>query len=161
MMSTRKSSSTLATRNFSSRFIEQPGDCSPSRRVVSKIKTRFASEVVIVPFPSEHDAGKFASALAPPALRSARAITVGGGLPSSCLATIRKEVCKPQCAHLCVSQPCRRHRRGPQGRAAIRSGRHVRFPPPAHRPTGPAVMPKVRDTSKAEQASGRRIAIDR
>jgi hypothetical protein len=29
-----------AMRSFSSRFIEQPGDCSPSRKVVSKMMTR-------------------------------------------------------------------------------------------------------------------------
>jgi hypothetical protein len=34
------SSSTMAMRSFSSRFIEQPGACSPSRKVVSKMITR-------------------------------------------------------------------------------------------------------------------------
>ncbi len=38
MMSTPSASSWAATRSFSSRFMEQPGDCSPSRRVVSKIR---------------------------------------------------------------------------------------------------------------------------
>ena len=38
--STPISSSTAAISNFSSRFIEAPGDCSPSRRVVSKMMTR-------------------------------------------------------------------------------------------------------------------------
>ena len=38
MMSTPSASSCAATRSFSSRFIEQPGDCSPSRSVVSKIR---------------------------------------------------------------------------------------------------------------------------
>src|SRR3546814_6359445 len=33
-------SSTEAIFSFSSRFIEAPGDCSPSRRVVSKMMTR-------------------------------------------------------------------------------------------------------------------------
>jgi hypothetical protein len=37
MMSTPISSNSDATWIFSSRFIEQPGDCSPSRRVVSKM----------------------------------------------------------------------------------------------------------------------------
>jgi hypothetical protein len=41
MMSTPISSSTAAMRRFSSRFIDAPGDCSPSRSVVSKMKTRF------------------------------------------------------------------------------------------------------------------------
>src|SRR5256884_4906126 len=40
MMSTPKPSSFRARRTFSSRFIEQPGDCSPSRKVVSKIFKR-------------------------------------------------------------------------------------------------------------------------
>jgi hypothetical protein len=39
MMSTPSFSSWAATFSFSSRFIEQPGDCSPSRSVVSKINT--------------------------------------------------------------------------------------------------------------------------
>jgi hypothetical protein len=38
MISTPKVSSWAATWSFSSRFIEQPGDCSPSRNVVSKIR---------------------------------------------------------------------------------------------------------------------------
>jgi hypothetical protein len=33
-------SSTSATRSFSSTVIEQPGDCSPSRKVVSKMMIR-------------------------------------------------------------------------------------------------------------------------
>ncbi len=37
MMSTPSASSWCASRTFSSRFIEQPGDCSPSLSVVSKI----------------------------------------------------------------------------------------------------------------------------
>src|SRR6185369_5827648 len=40
MMSTPRSWSLLAIRTFSVRFIEQPGDCSPSRKVVSKMLTR-------------------------------------------------------------------------------------------------------------------------
>ena len=43
MTSTPISSSTWATEIFSSRFIEQPGDCSPSRKVVSKMMTRLGS----------------------------------------------------------------------------------------------------------------------
>ena len=43
MTSTPIASSTEAIWSFSSRFIEQPGDCSPSRSVVSKIMTRFTS----------------------------------------------------------------------------------------------------------------------
>jgi hypothetical protein len=38
--STPRASSCLAIRSFSSRFILQPGDCSPSRRVVSNMATR-------------------------------------------------------------------------------------------------------------------------
>ncbi len=34
------SASAWASRNFSARFIEKPGDCSPSRKVVSKTMTR-------------------------------------------------------------------------------------------------------------------------
>lgn len=37
MISTPISSSTAAMRSFSSRFIDAPGDCSPSRIVVSKM----------------------------------------------------------------------------------------------------------------------------
>src|SRR5688572_9830902 len=40
MTSTPSSSSFRASCTFSPRFIEQPGDCSPSRNVVSKILTR-------------------------------------------------------------------------------------------------------------------------
>ncbi len=40
MMSTPSSASARATRSFSSRVMLQPGDCSPSRSVVSKIFTR-------------------------------------------------------------------------------------------------------------------------
>jgi hypothetical protein len=36
-----RSWSLLAIRTFSVRFIEQPGDCSPSRKVVSKMLTLF------------------------------------------------------------------------------------------------------------------------
>src|ERR1044072_10030047 len=39
MMSTPRSWSFIAIRTFSRRFIEQPGDCSPSRKVVSKMLT--------------------------------------------------------------------------------------------------------------------------
>ena len=37
MTSTPRSTSAWATSSFSSRFMLQPGDCSPSRSVVSKI----------------------------------------------------------------------------------------------------------------------------
>ena len=40
--STPSFSSWCAITSFSSRFMLQPGDCSPSRRVVSKIRTRSA-----------------------------------------------------------------------------------------------------------------------
>ena len=40
MTSTRMSSRILASSSFSSRDIEAPGDCSPSRMVVSKTMTR-------------------------------------------------------------------------------------------------------------------------
>jgi len=43
MMSTPSSSSMAAIRSFSSWFMEKPGDCSPSRSVVSKILTRLSS----------------------------------------------------------------------------------------------------------------------
>ena len=48
--STPISSSRVAICSFSSRFIEAPGDCSPSRRVVSKMMTRFLSLAVLVVF---------------------------------------------------------------------------------------------------------------
>ena len=40
MMSTPSAANCLASVSFSSVFIENPGDCSPSRRVVSKIISR-------------------------------------------------------------------------------------------------------------------------
>ena len=43
MTSTRRRSSWRAMRTFSSFVIEAPGDCSPSRKVVSKIIRRFES----------------------------------------------------------------------------------------------------------------------
>src|ERR1700689_1914903 len=43
MMSTPRRASWWAISSFSCLFNEIPGDCSPSRRVVSKILTRFAS----------------------------------------------------------------------------------------------------------------------
>jgi len=42
MMSTPRSASAFATRSFSGCVMLQPGDCSPSRSVVSKIITRSA-----------------------------------------------------------------------------------------------------------------------
>jgi hypothetical protein len=47
MMSTFSSASAFATRSFSGCVMLQPGDCSPSRNVVSKINTRSACEVVM------------------------------------------------------------------------------------------------------------------
>ena len=44
MISTPRAASTRATSSFSLRFMLAPGDCSPSRRVVSKIRTRFGSK---------------------------------------------------------------------------------------------------------------------
>ena len=42
MTSTPSPASARATSSFSAMFMLAPGDCSPSRRVVSKIRTRFA-----------------------------------------------------------------------------------------------------------------------
>ena len=42
MMSTPSSASAFATRTFSAWVMLQPGDCSPSRSVVSKMRTRSA-----------------------------------------------------------------------------------------------------------------------
>ena len=44
MMSTPSAASARATSSFSAMFMLAPGDCSPSRRVVSKIRTRLASD---------------------------------------------------------------------------------------------------------------------
>ncbi len=44
MMSTPIAASARATSSFSAIFMLAPGDCSPSRNVVSKIRTRLASE---------------------------------------------------------------------------------------------------------------------
>src|SRR5262249_21581662 len=43
MMSTPRAAKARAISSFSAMFMLAPGDCSPSRRVVSKIRTRFAS----------------------------------------------------------------------------------------------------------------------
>ena len=43
MTSTPSAASARAISSFSAMFMLAPGDCSPSRRVVSKIRTRFAS----------------------------------------------------------------------------------------------------------------------
>ena len=43
--STPSSCSASAMRSFSSRFIEKPGDCSPSRSVVSKMMMRSSASV--------------------------------------------------------------------------------------------------------------------
>jgi hypothetical protein len=43
--STRSRSSCLAIRSFSSRVIDAPGLCSPSRKVVSKMINRFGSDI--------------------------------------------------------------------------------------------------------------------
>ena len=48
MMSTPISSSSAAICSFSSRVIVAPGDCSPSRSVVSKMRTRSWSDAVSV-----------------------------------------------------------------------------------------------------------------
>ena len=47
--STPSSARSSAMRSFSSRFIEAPGDCSPSRNVVSKIMTRLGSAFGLIP----------------------------------------------------------------------------------------------------------------
>ena len=46
MMSTPSAASARATSSFSAMFMLAPGDCSPSRKVVSKIRTRLASATV-------------------------------------------------------------------------------------------------------------------
>src|SRR5687768_10126329 len=46
MMSTPSSASAFATRSFSAWVMLQPGDCSPSRSVVSKTRTRLGSIMV-------------------------------------------------------------------------------------------------------------------
>ena len=72
MMSTPISSRTSEMRSFSSIFIDAPGDCSPSRRVVSKMKTRSGSFVLLmglVPSSTQVDCGEFAVS-APPERRS-------------------------------------------------------------------------------------------
>ncbi len=47
MMSTPISSSRSATSSFSSSVMEAPGDCSPSRKVVSKIRTRSLGDALV------------------------------------------------------------------------------------------------------------------
>ncbi len=48
MMSTPISSSSAAIWSFSASVMVAPGDCSPSRRVVSKIRTRSCPDVMSV-----------------------------------------------------------------------------------------------------------------
>ena len=48
MTSTPSSASARATRSFSGWAMLQPGDCSPSRSVVSKINTRSGSEIMVL-----------------------------------------------------------------------------------------------------------------
>ncbi len=48
IISTPSSSNTLAMRSFSSRFMDAPGDCSPSRKVVSNMMTRFSSLLLLI-----------------------------------------------------------------------------------------------------------------
>ena len=45
MTSTPSSASAFATRSFSGCVMLQPGDCSPSRSVVSKMRTRLGSVI--------------------------------------------------------------------------------------------------------------------
>src|SRR5512138_524272 len=52
MTSTPSSASAFATRSFSGCVMLQPGDCSPSRSVVSKISTRFGSWTMIATPPA-------------------------------------------------------------------------------------------------------------
>ena len=51
MTSTPRSRSAFATCSFCGRFIEAPGDCSPSRRVVSKTTTRSEPGSLTSPLP--------------------------------------------------------------------------------------------------------------
>ena len=44
MTSTPSAASARAISSFSAMFMLAPGDCSPSRKVVSKIRTRFVSD---------------------------------------------------------------------------------------------------------------------
>ena len=48
MTSTPSSARARASRSFSGCVMLQPGDCSPSRSVVSKIRTRFGSRLAMV-----------------------------------------------------------------------------------------------------------------
>ena len=48
MTSTPISSSSSAIRSFSSRFMDAPGDCSPSRKVVSNMMTRLGSLLALI-----------------------------------------------------------------------------------------------------------------
>ena len=49
MTSTRRRSSCLAMRTFSSLVIDAPGDCSPSRSVVSKMSRRLDELFIVAP----------------------------------------------------------------------------------------------------------------
>ncbi len=53
MMSTFISANACATRSFSSSVIDAPGDCSPSRRVVSKMMTRLSLALAITVIPDQ------------------------------------------------------------------------------------------------------------
>src|SRR5580765_171660 len=59
MMSTPSSASAFATRSFSGCVMLQPGDCSPSRSVVSKMRTRLGSVIVLSrPIRQRRDTGE-------------------------------------------------------------------------------------------------------
>ena len=54
-------------RSFSSKFIDAPGDCSPSRNVVSKMMTRLASLVPLMGLiPSFNKVRRYSQRLASP-----------------------------------------------------------------------------------------------
>ena len=66
MMSTPRRESWWAISSFSCLFSEMPGDCSPSRSVVSKIRTRSARRLSVMSFPF------FVSTCASPVLAATR-----------------------------------------------------------------------------------------
>ena len=85
--STPISSRTSEMRSFSWRFIDAPGDCSPSRRVVSKMKTRSGSFVLLmglVPSSTQVDCGAIAVSASPERRSRTNARVLGrSGAPKS------------------------------------------------------------------------------
>ena len=126
MTSTPSRASWCAISSFSVVFSEMPGDCSPSRSVVSKISTRFGSMVVVIPSSRSPTASPrvvcgfaAASALFPPEGEEKKAKVeqerhVGRSVPAHARTAIGRRISPRVCARRSpaarreVQQPVRR-----------------------------------------------------